>query len=123
MTEIAFSCDKSGNPTGFTIQGHADRMLELGDPLCAAISGMTMLVCNTLTEVFGVKLAIDAKEAKGYFDARILLIPEAQIHAVSGVLKGFSLQVEDLQKQYPEHVKLTKSFSHPERKEDHNVNT
>ena len=120
MTEVAFTRDKSGTPTGFTVCGHAGRMLKAGDPLCAAVSGMTMLVCNTLTEVFGVKLAIEADEKKGAFAAKILSVPNGQMQSLCGILEGFSLQIADLAEQYPANIRLIKSFSPQERKEESN---
>ena len=120
MTEVAFTRDASGAPTGFSVKGHAGKMLELGDPLCAAVSAMTMLVCNTLTEVFGVKLAVEAREDKGTFTARIISVADENFEAMCGILEGFSLQIADLSAQNPANIRLIKSFSRRERKEESN---
>ena len=90
--------------TGFKITGHAGLSLDGADILCAAISGMTLLVINTLTDVFGCDVDISQEEDDARISLDILSCPDRSFDSVNGVLKGFVLQLEDLSRQYPKNL-------------------
>ncbi len=90
--------------TGFKIIGHAGISFEGADVLCAAISGMTLLVINTLTDVFECKVDFTQNEKEPSISLDVLSCPVQSSEAVDGVLKGFVLQLEDLSEQYPKNL-------------------
>ena len=103
MTKVCFyKANKSF--TGFELTGHACLALDTPDVLCAAISGMTMLVINTITEVFGVEADFTSDESKPLIRLDILSCPSDKRDAVNGVLQGFVLQLQDLSCQYPDNL-------------------
>lgn len=93
--------------TGFSVTGHAMFELDGPDIVCAAVSAMTNLVLNTLTEVFHADLAtvVDGDEAK--IEAVLERATLGTENAVEGVIRGFMLQLQDLQMQYPENLSVT----------------
>ncbi len=93
--------------TGFKISGHAMLSTDEPDVLCAAVSGMTNLVINTLTEVFGVEAKVKADEKEPCIEVVLKSCPEENTSSANGVIKGFLLQLEDLQNQYPENLCVT----------------
>ena len=92
---------------GFSLTGHAMFELDGPDVVCAAVSGMTNLVLNTLTEVFKCDLAtvVDGDEAK--LEATVENVIPGTENSVNGVIKGFMLQLQDLEEQYPENLRVT----------------
>ncbi len=99
---------KSGNTlAGFRISGHAMLSTDTPDVLCAAVSGMTNLVINTLIEVFGVTASVDVDESEPSIKLVLASCPDQNTSAVNGIIQGFLLQLEDLQNQYPENLCVT----------------
>ena len=92
---------------GFSLTGHAMFELDGPDVVCAAVSGMTNLVLNTLTEVFKCDLAtvVDGDEAK--IEATVENVIPGTENSVNGVIKGFMLQLQDLEEQYPKNLRVT----------------
>ena len=90
--------------TGFTLQGHAGLAPAPHDILCAAVSAMASLTVNTLGEVFQTKLFIEKTEEPAFLRVRVEGKPGK---AAEGVLKGFYLQLKDLEKQYPKNLSVT----------------
>ena len=81
-------------------------MVSIDEPdvLCAAISGMTNLVINTLTDVFSCEVDFKQNEKEPSISLDVLSYPSENSGAVNGVLKGFVLQLEDLSEQYPKNL-------------------
>ena len=90
--------------TGFKIKGHADLSLDAPDVLCAAVSSMTLLVINTLTDVFGCETDFKQDEEEPSISLDILSCPSENERCVDGILRGFVLQLEDLSEQYPKNL-------------------
>lgn len=103
MTKVCFY-KADGIYTGFELTGHACLSLDTPDVLCAAISGMTMLVINTLTDVFGVEADFTSDEKKPLIRLDILSCTKDKRDAVNGILQGFVLQLQDLSCQYPDNL-------------------
>ena len=103
MTKVCFY--KADNRfSGFELTGHAGLSLDTPDVLCAAVSGMTMLVINTLTDVFGVEADFTSDEKKPLIRLDILSYPDKNRESIEGVLQGFVLQLQDLSCQYPDNL-------------------
>ncbi len=106
MTKAYFY--KSGDTlTGFKVSGHALFDVDRPDVVCAAISGMTTLVMNTLCEVFGVTASVDVNDKETYIEFLFKSCPHENAAAVNGIFQGFLLQLEDLQNQYPDNLCVT----------------
>jgi uncharacterized protein YsxB (DUF464 family) len=103
MTKVCFYKADKGF-TGFEISGHACLSLDEPDVLCAAISGMTMLVVNTLVECFDAEVDFSSDESKPLIRAKLLSCPDKNRDAVNGVIRGFVLQLQDLAGQYPNNL-------------------
>lgn len=84
----------------FDIEGHAGYKPAGEDIVCAAVSSAAYLTVNTLTEVFGV----DANATEE--DGKLVCSFSGSKDAVR-LLKGLRLHLEQLQEQYPKHVKVT----------------
>ena len=92
--------------TGFTLSGHAMFELDGPDVVCAAVSGMTNLVINTIREVFKADLAVKVDGDEAVIDAHLDNVSMSAEYAVSGVIEGFMLQLSDLQEQYPDNLEV-----------------
>ena len=106
MTRATFYIS-NGIYTGFKLEGHALLSTSMPDILCAAISGMTNLVVNTLSEVFDVESEFKADEDAPVIEYHSITCPDRNVESMSGVIKGFYLQLEDLTNQYPKHLCVT----------------
>lgn len=109
MITAQFARDGARNVCGFTMQGHALLDQKGKDILCAAVSAMSLLVINTVTEVFRAEALLKTAEDGARIDFSIASVAEERKDAVYGVLYGFQIQLEDLEKQYPGHLRVIKN--------------
>lgn len=86
--------------SGFEISGHAGYGTEGNDIVCAAVSSCTMLVCNCITENFGVKAKVDVGENL------IILRLEEPNGAAQKLLLAFYEHLKTISADY-KNVKLT----------------
>ena len=90
--------------SSFEIEGHALLSLDTPDVLCAAISGMTNLVVNTLVEVLSAELDLNIDDRKPSIKAKIVSCPNDSRQALDAIIQGFVLQLQDMEKQYPDNL-------------------
>ncbi len=90
----------------FTVRGHAMSAPAPHDTVCAAVSAMTMLVINTVTDVFDAKIFLVQDDEKPLISLTLESIPNGFESAVQGVLRGFYLQLQDLALQVPENLSV-----------------
>ena len=91
----------------FSIRGHAG-LAEAGqDVLCAAVSAMTELCINTVTDVFGARCKVLVEEEEAHISMTVEHVDPARSDAVEGVLRGYLIQLRELAKQYPAHLTVT----------------
>ena len=69
---------------GFEISGHAGcgeavNENEGNDIVCAAVSSCTMLVCNAITEVFGVGAQVEVEENRVSLNLNEFNVPAAKL--------------------------------------------
>ncbi len=95
-----------GAYTGFSLNGHAMFADDGNDIVCAAVSAMTNLVINTVTEVFKADLAVIVDGDNALIDANVDDVSMSAEFAVAGVIEGFMLQLKDLQEQYPDNLEV-----------------
>ncbi len=87
--------------TGFECRGHAGTADYGQDTVCAFVSSACYLAANTVTDVIGLKA--DARDTDGYLRLTIKESPEK----AQDMLNGLKLHMTELQKQYPETIKVT----------------
>jgi hypothetical protein len=99
MIKITFTkCD--GLITGFECKGHSMTAESGQDIVCAFVSSACFMTANTVTEIIG--LDADASATDGYMR---LEINESPIKA-QDILNGMVLHLNELQKDYPDNIKV-----------------
>ncbi len=99
MIEIEFYSGINGL-CGFEVKGHAMQGDEGEDIICAFVSSACLMTANTITEVIG--LDADASAEKGFL--KLMILENAT--KASDVLKGLKLHLTELQKDYPQNIKV-----------------
>ena len=92
--------------SAFSVEGHSGLAEAGSDILCASVSAMTMLVLNTLTEVYGAEIDLTAKEELPLISCRLISVPDGNQACVQGTLRGFLIQLEDLEKMHPTNLSV-----------------
>ena len=93
---------KSGDMLkGFECKGHTGLADSGEDVVCAFISSACYLAANTVTEI--IKLDARASAADGYMTLQIKSSPEK----AQDILNGLVLHLTELQKDYPQNIKVT----------------
>lgn len=87
--------------TGFESKGHSHTAEAGSDIVCAFVSSACYMTANTVTEVLG--LTADARAEEGYMRLSIKDNPEK----AQDILNGMKLHLTELQKDYPENIKVT----------------
>ena len=100
MIRVRFFCS-DGQITGFTVRGHAGLAPAGEDVLCAAVSSAAYLTANTLTDV--CRAPCDVTVSDGEMTVRL---SGQNANSVQDLLKGFSLHMRELSRQYPEKLKV-----------------
>lgn len=96
-----FLTDKDGELTGFRISGHSGYADEGGDIVCSAVSAMAYMTANTITEV--LCLSPEIKTDDGLMS---LFLKNGDEKKCGVILKGFYLQMSELQKEYPKFLRV-----------------
>ena len=93
-------CNFSDN--GFSVSGHSGYSDSGSDIVCAAVSAMVMLVCNTITEKFSENANVSVDENNGsvtlIFDKQQ---PSKQTKLIIEALKD---ELIILSKEYPDNL-------------------
>ena len=100
MIRVRFFCS-DGVITGFSVRGHAGLAPAGEDILCAAVSSAAYMTVNTLTDV--CRVPCDATVSDGDMTVRL---SGQNANSVQELLKGFSLHMRELSRQYPEKLKV-----------------
>lgn len=87
--------------TGFECKGHSMSAEAGQDIVCAFVSSACYMTANTVTEVIG--LNADASATDGYMR---LEIKESPIKA-QDILNGMVLHLTELEKDYPDNIRVT----------------
>ena len=87
---------------GFSISGHSGYAESGSDIVCAAVSAMSMLVCNTITDQFGDEATIKVNEAQNEVSLRLINGSEKS----RKLINGFQNEMIQLQSDYPEFIKI-----------------
>ena len=87
--------------TGFHIRGHAGWAEAGRDVVCAAVSSAALMTANTLTEVCAVPCSVSAQEGE-----MSVLLSAQDAERTQDLLRGFSLHMRELSRQYPRQLKV-----------------
>ncbi len=99
MIEVEFFRSE-GLFKGFTSKGHSLTAPSGQDILCAFVSSACLMAANTVTDV--LNLSADAEAEKGFLRLEIKDDPVS----AQDILKGLLLHLNELQKEYPENIKV-----------------
>lgn len=107
MTRAVFK--KHGTDyVSFTVAGHTGHSHSGTDIVCSAVSAMTQLVLNTITDNFGAQLEVRIDPRDAAVTAIIKSVgDDATAFAVRGLIDGFREQLLELAQEYPGHVSVT----------------
>lgn len=99
MTKVKFFAD-SKRVLGFKVSGHSSINCddENGKLVCAAVSSAAYMAANTILEIVGDESYVDVD------DAELELRVKNPSEQTDVVLLGFKLHMEQLSKQYSNHL-------------------
>ena len=103
MIKFTFYYSKDSAPLGFNSKGHSGYAQSGADIVCAAVSSVSYMVANTITEVMGIEADITVDDA----GEMTLLIPQKDAIKTVDILEGLRLHIEELSAQYPKNVTIT----------------
>ena len=92
-------CVECNDHTGFGAYG--------SDIVCAGVSSITQTAVLAIQKLTNIKTKYDIDEKIGFLKLELLDVENSQgFHDAQVILKSMLLGLEDLQKQYPKHIKL-----------------
>ncbi len=87
--------------TGFVISGHSYSAASGSDIICASVSSAAYMTANTITDILMLKPSLEEKD--GYLS---LQLKSEEVNTARGILKGFEIHIKELEKQYPDYIKI-----------------
>ena len=87
--------------SGFTVSGHSGFAQSGNDIVCAAVSSAAYMAANTITDVLMLNPSL--KESDGCLS---LQLKSEEVQKARDILNGFLLHMTELEKQYPDYIKL-----------------
>ena len=89
--------------SGFTVSGHSGYSESGSDIVCAAVSAMVMLVCNTITEKFGESAVVSVDDKIGSVALRFESRPDEHTLLIVESLKD---ELKILSQEYPDNLRV-----------------
>lgn len=102
MIRAVFSIS-GGDVNGFSVCGHSGYADSGSDIVCAAVSAMTMLTVNTVTEVIKADAEVECDESDASVIFRLLDGNDCARH----IIKGFYCELCALSDEYPDFISVT----------------
>ena len=97
----------SGLLAGFTVRGHAGWAQSGRDIVCAAVSSAALMTANTLTEVLKAPCKVSGD------DGEMGVLPDDPDEPFTQqLLRGFSLHMREMSREYPDHLKVIYGGKH-----------
>ena len=90
---------------GFHITGHSDMNPDGPEILCAAVSSAAYMTANTVTDVIGLRPALDVKDG----DMALKVQTETEAIRCRDIFSGLQLHLCSLAEQYPQYLTVTNS--------------
>ena len=105
MTNITFY-RKNKDIVKFIAEDHAEFAEEGADIVCAAVSALTMHTLNALTDVVGISVGFEVREA--YLECILPAeLAEEDAKGAKVLLDALYLSLDNLQKQYETYITIT----------------
>lgn len=98
---------KSGRIVSGTISGHAE-FAESNDIVCASVSAVSFAILNGIENVLNVPFGYETRDGYLYFTMPDDLDP-LKADRVSDMLETLYLYLIELENQYKENIKVTKT--------------
>lgn len=98
---------KSGSIVSGTISGHAE-FAESNDIVCASVSAVSFAILNGIENVLNIPFGYETKDGYLYFTMPDDLNP-LDAGRVSDMLETLYLYLIELENQYKENIKVTKT--------------
>ena len=103
MIRAVFICE-GDRLAGFEITGHSMFAQEGSDIVCSAVSAMSQLVINTITDVFLEKAQViveNEEEPEIFFKLDV-----SAGNASSELIRGFRMQLQEFEGLYPDNLRV-----------------
>ena len=94
---------RNGKLCGFELEGHSGAGEAGSDIVCAAVSSAAYLTANTITDVCHCRARV--QDFLGHMTVKV---EEADAERCQDILQGFRLHMEELEKQYPQHIQIVR---------------
>ena len=105
MTNITFYRNKK-DIVKFIAEDHAAYAEEGADIVCAAVSALTMHTLNGLTDIVGLAVGYEVREA--YLECILPAeMPKEKAKGAKVLMDALYLSLHDLQKQYETYITIT----------------
>lgn len=92
---------RQGILVGFELTGHTGAGRSGSDIVCAAISSAALMTVNTITEIIGIPAEITERD--GYLRVKLSV---GGAKRCQELLRGLRLHLTELEKQYPNNIKV-----------------
>lgn len=98
---------KGGRIFKGTVKGHAD-FAQTNDIVCASVSAVSFAILNGIENVLGVSFGYEVSDGYLFFVLPDDLQPDT-LGRVSDLLDTFYLYLTELEKEYKENIKVSKT--------------
>jgi uncharacterized protein len=103
MLEVTFYRDAANRPSGFSARGHVELADRGEDIVCASVSGILQAARLGLQEYAGA--VARAAQEPGLLELE-LRDDRRDLESVAAIVATAELAVEQIARQYPEHVRM-----------------
>ncbi|MBV9333988.1 MAG: ribosomal-processing cysteine protease Prp [Candidatus Eremiobacteraeota bacterium] len=103
MLEVTFYRDAASRPSGFCARGHVELAEHGQDIVCAAISGILQAARLGLEQYADAVRRVHQESGELELELRE---ERREAESVSAIVAAAELAVEQVARQYPEHVRL-----------------
>ncbi len=93
---------KNGKFYKFRISGHSGYAESGSDIVCAAVSSMSMLTINNITDTFAIPASVSADEDGPVIDFEL----ESQDERGCALIAGLEREISILAEDYPKYVRV-----------------
>jgi uncharacterized protein YsxB (DUF464 family) len=103
MLEVTFYRDAANRPSGFSARGHVELADHGDDIVCASVSGILQAARLGLEQ--HADAVAQANQESGRLDVE-LREDRRELESVSAIVATAELAVQQIARQYPEHVRM-----------------
>ncbi len=111
MISARFFLTDEGTPAGFEVEGHAGWAESGKDIVCASVSSAVELVCNTITDFYGIDADVRVDD-RGKISLLLPEIHEPDEHSAKLILSLVS-HLEAISDEFPKTIRIE---NHPRKR-------